>query len=211
MTKIVQIAATVEETTLTVDVTGAPGSAGVAVSHTAKSSSVTLSNTSRGCDMQYKVGSGSWADLERGCGIDLPIDFSATSLYLRRSTLDGGPATASLNVEGLPTLNVSNTTVPTKADSVPIQVGTSFALSAADDGRVFACTAALTVTIPAGLTPRPAVAIIPPPSGNLSIAVSGGAQINGATTTLTRSRASNLAGVAVQPYVDADGYGVSGS
>jgi len=90
-------------------------------------------------------------------------------------------------------------------------VGSSFTLTEADDGQVFNCTAALTVTIPAGLTPRPAVAIIPPPSGNLSIAVSGGAQINGATTTLTRSRASNLAGVAVQPYVDADGYGVSGS
>lgn len=211
MTKIVQIAATVEETPLTVDVTGAPGSAGVAVSHTAKSSSVTLSNTSRGCDMQYKVGSGSWVDLERGCGIDLPIDFSATSLYLRRSTLDGGPATASLNVEGLPTLSVSNTTVPTKADGVPVPVGASFTLTAEDDDTVFACTADLTITIPAGLTPRPSIAAIPPASGNVTIVVTGGAQANGGTSPVVRSRASNPAGVAVVPYVDADGYGVSGS
>ena len=92
-----------------------------------------------------------------------------------------------------------------------IELNSNMTLQASDDEKVYACTAALTVTIPAGLTPRPAVVIIPPPSGNLSIAVSGGAQINGATTTLTRSRASNLAGVAVQPYVDAYGYGVSGS
>ncbi len=92
-----------------------------------------------------------------------------------------------------------------------IPVASSFSLTSADDGKVFACTAALTITIQAALSPRPSVVVIPPPSGNVSIAVSGGAQLNGATTTLTRSRASNLAGVAVVPYVDADGYGVSGS
>lgn len=92
-----------------------------------------------------------------------------------------------------------------------IPVASSFSLTSADDGKVFSCTAALTITIQATLSPRPSVIVIPPPSGNVSIAVSGGAKLNGATTTLTRSRASNLAGVAVVPYVDADGYGVSGS
>ena len=90
-------------------------------------------------------------------------------------------------------------------------VGANFTLSETDDGQVFNCTTAITATIPAGLTPRPSVAFIPPPTGNLSIAVSGGANLNGATTTLTRNRASNPAGVAVMPYVDSDGYGVSGS
>jgi hypothetical protein len=91
------------------------------------------------------------------------------------------------------------------------RVDAGFTLKASDDGTVFACTAALTVTIPAGLSPRPRVAFIPPASGNLSIAVSGGANINGAATTLTRARSANPAGVALTPYTEGDGYGVSGS
>lgn len=92
-----------------------------------------------------------------------------------------------------------------------VNAGTSFTLTAADDGKVFNCTTALTITIPASLSPRPNIAVIPPASGNVSIAVSGGAQINGATTTLTRARAGNPAGFVIQPYSEADGYGVSGS
>lgn len=90
-------------------------------------------------------------------------------------------------------------------------VSTSFTLTAADDGKVINCTTALTITIPAALSPRPNIAVIPPASGNVSIAVTGGAQINGATTTLTRARAGNPAGFVIQPYSESDGYGVSGS
>lgn len=211
MTKIVRIAATVEETTLPVDVTGVPGGAGVAVAYTTKSTAVTVSNNSLGADVQYKIGSGSWLDLERGCGADVAINFSATSLYLRRATLDGGPASVSLNIEGLPTLIVGATSVFTKADARPIPLSGDLVVTAQDDGKVYACTTALTMTFPAGLSPRPAVVGIPPPTGNLSFAVSGGAQVNGATSTLTRSRSSNPAGVVIQPYVDSDGYGASGS
>jgi hypothetical protein len=89
-----------------------------------------------------------------------------------------------------------------------IPVAISFSLTSADDGKVFACTAALTITIPATLSPRPSVIVIPPPSGNVSIAVSGGAQLNGATTTLTFSRANSPAGIEVTPYAEYDGYGV---
>ena len=84
-------------------------------------------------------------------------------------------------------------------------------IRASDDGRQFTCTTALTITIPASLSPRPSFVAHPPASGNLSIAVSGGAQINGSTATLTRSRANNFAGVAVVAYAESDGYGVSGS
>lgn len=96
------------------------------------------------------------------------------------------------------------------ADNV-VPVTASFTVAATDDGKVFAFTTAATATIPAGLSPRPNFIVIPPPSGNASIAVSGGAQVNGATATLTRSRASNFAGVAVVPYSDSDGYGVNGA
>jgi hypothetical protein len=92
-----------------------------------------------------------------------------------------------------------------------VPVAASFTLQAEDDGAVFAASAALTMTIPAGLSPRPNVILIPPASGDVSIAVSGGAQINGATTTLTRSRANNRGGFLVQPYAESDGYGVSGA
>lgn len=98
---------------------------------------------------------------------------------------------------------------PDGGKSIPISA--SRTVIAEDDGLVFACTTALTITIPAALSPRPNIAVIPPASGNVSIAVSGGAQINGATTTLTRARAGNPAGFVIQPYSEADGYGVSGS
>lgn len=96
------------------------------------------------------------------------------------------------------------------AGSPPIPVSASFVVTAEDDGKIFDCTTALTVTYPLGLTPRPNIAYIPPPSGNLSIAVSGGATLNGATATLTRTRLSNPAGVGVVAYSESDGYGVSG-
>lgn len=92
-----------------------------------------------------------------------------------------------------------------------LTASTSFTLAAADDGKVFNVTTAITVTIPNGLSPRPNVAFVPPPTGNLSIAVTGGANINGAATTLTRARSANPAGFVVTPYTESDGYGVSGS
>ena len=87
----------------------------------------------------------------------------------------------------------------------------AYQVTALDDGKVFTCTAALTITIPAALSPRPSFIVNPPSSGNVSIAVSGGAQVNGATTTLTRARTANVAGFAVVPYAESDGYGVSGA
>ena len=84
-------------------------------------------------------------------------------------------------------------------------------ITADDDQKQFTCTTALAITIPASLSPRPSFVVSPPATGNVSIAVSGGAQVNGATTTLTRSRANNPAGFVVTAYAESDGYGVSGS
>lgn len=92
-----------------------------------------------------------------------------------------------------------------------VPLSESITLTSQDDGIAFAASAALTVTVPAGLVPKPAVVIVPPPSGNLSVAFTGGATGNGAGTTLTRSRSSNPAGILIQPYTDTNGYGVSGA
>ena len=92
-----------------------------------------------------------------------------------------------------------------------VSISTDTLITAADDARTFNCTTALTITIPELLSPRPSFIVNPPPTGNASIAVSGGANINGATTTLTRARSANVAGFAVVPYAESDGYGVSGS
>lgn len=92
-----------------------------------------------------------------------------------------------------------------------VSIATDTLITAKDDERTFTCTAPLTITIPSNLSPRPSFIVNPPASGDVSIAVSGGAQINGATTTLTRSRTNNKAGFVVTPYDESDGYGVSGS
>lgn len=80
-------------------------------------------------------------------------------------------------------------------------------LTAADDGKLIAATTAITITVPGGLSPRPAVGLQPPPTGNLSVT----GTLNGSSQTLTRTRANNAAGVTLSPYVDSDGYGLSGS
>lgn len=77
-----------------------------------------------------------------------------------------------------------------------------YTLSAADDGKCFAIAAAGTLTVPALLLPRPSCALMPPPTGNLTLA----GQVTG-----TRARSANPAGVALNAYQDSDGYGLSGS
>jgi hypothetical protein len=90
-------------------------------------------------------------------------------------------------------------------------ISADITISESDDASIITLTVAAVLTIPASLSPRPAFIVIPPASGNASIAVSGGATVNGSTTTQTRSRASNVAGFVVQPYAESDGYGASGS
>ena len=93
----------------------------------------------------------------------------------------------------------------------PLTLSGNYTVTSADDRKTYTCDAVLTITIPANLSPRPSFIVNPPASGNVSIAVSGGANINGAATTLTRARSANVAGFAVVPYAESDGYGVSGS
>ena len=88
--------------------------------------------------------------------------------------------------------------------------GTSRSITAADDGYMLRCTAEITLTWPAGLTPNPTVIVLPPEGGAVTIACSGGATLNGGTGALDRYRAVNQAGVAVVA-AGSDAYGVSGT
>ena len=91
-----------------------------------------------------------------------------------------------------------------------IQDTISRVITAADNGRLLAPTTALTYTIPAGLSPAPSFSLDSPAAGAVTIAVSGGATINGAATSLSRTRISNLVGFVVVAHNDTDAYGVSG-
>jgi hypothetical protein len=104
MAKKITLSAEVETTPLSVTVTAAPGSAGSAVAYSSASSSVTLTNVSGACDMQYKVDNGAWVEIERYQGVVLPINLAASTLYLRRVTLDGGLCNADLVIDGVPVL-----------------------------------------------------------------------------------------------------------
>lgn len=87
---------------------------------------------------------------------------------------------------------------------------TSRSITAEDNAKFLAPTGSLTYTIPAGLDPMPSFTVDCPASGTVSIARSGGATLNGAGTTLTRTRASNPVGFVVLAH-ESDAYGVSGA
>lgn len=87
----------------------------------------------------------------------------------------------------------------------------SRSITISDNGQALAPSAALTYTIPAGLSPMPSFTIDCPSSGVVTIAVSGGSTINGVTTTLTRSRTANPVGFVVLAHSESNFYGVSGA
>ena len=84
-------------------------------------------------------------------------------------------------------------------------------ITAGDNGASLAPAGTITYTIPAGLDKMPSFTVDCPASGVISVARSGAATINGAATTLTRSRAGNPVGFVVLAHQETDSYGVSGS
>lgn len=95
-------------------------------------------------------------------------------------------------------------------DVAVVTVSASRDVTASDTGKMLKATTALTLTIPAGLSPAPSFIGMPPSSGDLTISVSGGATVNGGATSLTRALSVNPAGVAVINS-SGDAYGVSGA
>lgn len=107
------------------------------------------------------------------------------------------------------TLNHMGTTPGTIAGGATTQVGTSRALTADDNGQTLECTATVTLTVPVGLEANFGCAVIP--NGTTSIASSGGALLNGATSTLTRAAANNPLVAIVARASAVDSYVVTGS
>jgi hypothetical protein len=70
----------------------------------------------------------------------------------------------------------------------------AYSVTALDAGKRFHCTTALTVTV----SPTSgSVIVFPPSSGSLTIAVSGGATLNGASASITRTFTANRLGVPI--------------
>lgn len=88
-------------------------------------------------------------------------------------------------------------------------VASSRALTDADNGKTLECTATVTLTVPTGLMSNFGCAIIP--NGTTSIASSGGALIQGATTTLTRAAATNAIFAIVPRASATNSYVVTGT
>lgn len=99
--------------------------------------------------------------------------------------------------------------VPAVGNVSTLTVASSRAIAATDNRKILRCSLGITLTIPSGLNPRPRF-IVEFDSGAVSVATSG-PQINGATTTIARTSASNPAGFAVVPKSGSDAYGVSGA
>jgi len=99
--------------------------------------------------------------------------------------------------------------------SVPVLVSANVTITSRNedeyDGKTLEFSGAYTVTLSAGLSVGFGFAVIPPASGNASIASDGTVQLNGATTTLTRAAASNAAVAVIQRASSINSYVVTGS
>lgn len=126
------------------------------------------------------------------------------------STQDFGPYTANakLRVDAV-TGTASYRLLDAAGDGDAVPVTASRALTPADDGKTLECTTTVTLTVPAGLNSGFGCAVIP--SGTTSIARSGGALLNGAGTTLTRTAAANTMFAIVARASVADSYVVTGA
>ncbi len=108
----------------------------------------------------------------------------------------------------LSSTEVAATRALVSGDRTP--VASSRDITAADNGKFLTPTGTLTLTLPAGLSPMPSFTVDCPASGTVSIARGTTATINGAGTTLTRTRANNPVGFVVLAH-ESDAYGVSGA
>jgi hypothetical protein len=89
-------------------------------------------------------------------------------------------------------------------------VSVSRALNAADDGMTLELSAAgLTLTVPAGLPQGFGCLVLP--NGTTTFASSGGALLNGAVDTITRSAGDNVAVAILARVTAANSYAVTGS
>jgi hypothetical protein len=86
-----------------------------------------------------------------------------------------------------------------------------YALKATDADSRFAAMVALTLTIPAGLSPMPSCIVLAPPDpGIVTLNFTGGAKGNGSVASIGRMRNANPAGVGIVALYEQDQYGITG-
>lgn len=188
-------------------VAGSPGQI-VDIDPARISASITNAST---VAVEYSVnGGGAWTSLAAGARASASCNTS--DLRLRRTGSGAYPAPVDIEWIAQSEGEVNSLTA-LQASSVSgagVSVSSSRAITAEDNGQFLKPTGAMTLTIPAGLSPMPSFTVDCPASGAVSIAASGGATINGATTTLTRTRAANPVGFVVLAH-ESDAFGVSGA
>jgi len=141
-----------------------------------------------------------------GLGVMWPLDRNGNAAPL---VLSGG-RTAPLSTWNSDTSgNPTSVVRPGGVTGSIIAVGASRPLTAADNGNTLECTAAgIALTIPAGVLLTLGVVVIP--NGATTVVSSGGTLLNGATSTVTRDSAINVA-FAVIPRTTANSYVVTGN
>jgi hypothetical protein len=113
-------------------------------------------------------------------------------------TNTGGTRPAAANLQTAPGLTIT-------------VLAADYTLKSTDNGKSYRCTAPLVLTVPVGIALADGVIVMPPASGNLSVASDGVSTLNGATTTLTRTAANNVGGIAVISRITANDFGVTGN
>lgn len=112
-------------------------------------------------------------------------------IYISNGTAWQIKVQASTDLSDGATLNAQIATNTAAAVQITGNVTITTANQATYNGKILEWTGAYTVTVSAGLANDFGFAGIPPASGNASIASDGTAQLNGATSTLTRAYATN--------------------
>jgi hypothetical protein len=85
-----------------------------------------------------------------------------------------------------------------------------YTLTASDDNTIFSATTAITVTVPAGLSPMPSCVFLPPATGSITLHPTGGTLLSGSSSDVAFSIVSNPAGAGLVPlYGQTDKYGVT--
>lgn len=101
---------------------------------------------------------------------------------------------------------------PFDSGGMVITLDASATLTNQFTGSTVICTVPLTLTVPGGLSSNFACIVVCPAAGNVTIAVSQNATINGAQTSLTRALAANANGFSIAQASNVpDTFTVSGS
>jgi hypothetical protein len=141
-----------------------------------------------------------------GLGVRWPLNRSGDAAPLVLPSGQTAPiATWNFDTSGNPTSVVR----PGGVTGSVIAVNASRALTAADNGNTLDCTAiGIALTIPSGVLLTLGVVVIP--NGATTVVSSGGALLNGSTSTVTRDSAIN-GSFAVIPRITANSYVVTGN